>query len=52
MPYHKKFNIEGEVTVEFFDAGHILGSSCVYLEIKDGRRLIKLGFTGDIGRYD
>ena len=52
VPYHKKFNIEGEVTVEFFDAGHILGSSCVYLEIKDGRRLIKLGFTGDIGRYD
>lgn len=52
VPYHKQFNIEGEVTVEFFDAGHILGSACVYLEIKDGRRLIKLGFTGDIGRYD
>ncbi|MCQ2297739.1 MAG: MBL fold metallo-hydrolase [Bacteroidales bacterium] len=52
VPYHKQFNIEGEVTVEFFDAGHILGSACVYLEIKDGRRKIKLGFTGDIGRYD
>ena len=51
VPYHKKFNIEGEVTVEFFDAGHILGSALVYLEIKDGRRLIKLGFTGDVGRY-
>ena len=52
VPYHKQFNIEGEVTVEFFDAGHILGSSCVYLEIKDGRRTVKLGFTGDIGRYN
>lgn len=52
VPYHKQFNIEGEVTVEFFDAGHILGSSCVYLQIKDGRRTIKLGFTGDVGRYD
>ncbi len=52
VPYHKQFNIEGEVTVEFFDAGHILGSSCVYLEIKDGRKTIRLGFTGDIGRYD
>ncbi len=52
VPYHKQFNIEGEVIVEFFDAGHILGSSCVYLEIKDGRRTIKLGFTGDIGRYN
>ncbi len=52
VPYHKKFNIEGEVTVEFFDAGHILGSACVYLEIREGRRTIRLGFTGDIGRYD
>ena len=52
VPYHKQFSIEGEVTVEFFDAGHILGSSCVYLEIKDGRRTIKLGYTGDIGRYN
>lgn len=52
VPYHKPFNIEGEVTVEFYDAGHILGSACVYLEIKDGRRKVRLGFTGDIGRYD
>ncbi|MBQ9418511.1 MAG: MBL fold metallo-hydrolase [Bacteroidales bacterium] len=52
VPYHKKFNIEGEVTVEFFDAGHILGSALVYLEIKEGRRTVRLGFTGDIGRYD
>ena len=52
IPYHKKFCIEGEVTVEFFDAGHILGSSCVRLEIKEGRRTITLGFTGDVGRYD
>ena len=51
VPYHKKFNIEGEVSVEFFDAGHILGSAFVYLEIKDGRRMVKLGFSGDVGRY-
>ena len=52
VPYHKRFCIEDEVVVEFFDAGHILGSACVFLEIKEGRRRIKLGFTGDVGRYD
>ena len=52
VPYHKQFVIEDEVIVEFFDAGHILGSSCIYLQVKDGRRIIKLGFTGDIGRYN
>lgn len=52
VPYHKKFMIEGEVSVEFYDAGHILGSACVFLTVKEGRRNIKIGFTGDIGRYD
>lgn len=52
VPYHKRFLIEDEVAVEFYDAGHILGSACVYLEVKEGRRRIRLGFTGDIGRYD
>lgn len=52
VPYHKQFVIEGEVTIEFFDAGHILGSAMTYIEVKEGRRKIKLGYTGDIGRYD
>lgn len=52
VPYHKKFNIEGEVTVEFFDTGHILGSSAIYMEVKEGRKKHRICFTGDIGRYD
>lgn len=52
VPYHKKFNIEGEVTVEFFDTGHILGSSAIYMEVKEGRKKIRICFTGDIGRYN
>ncbi len=51
VPYHKRFNIENEVIVEFFDTGHILGSSAIYLEIKENRKTIKICFTGDIGRY-
>lgn len=52
VPYHRPFNIEGEVIVEFYDAGHILGSAMVLLKVKEGRRTIRLGFTGDVGRYD
>ncbi len=36
--------------VLFRDSGHILGSASVSLRIKEGKRDIKLGFTGDIGR--
>lgn len=52
VPYHKPFRIGDEATVTFYDAGHILGSACVVLEVKEGRRTVKLGFTGDVGRYD
>ncbi|MGE5437086.1 MAG: MBL fold metallo-hydrolase RNA specificity domain-containing protein, partial [Syntrophothermus sp.] len=36
----------------FRDAGHILGSSGIQLEINENGRNISLGFTGDIGRND
>jgi len=41
------------VKLSFRDAGHILGSAGIHLEIKesDGKQ-ISLGYTGDIGRPD
>lgn len=49
--YGKPFHIHPDVEVEFRDAGHILGSANVTLEIrrKDGSKQ-RIGFTGDIGR--
>lgn len=52
IPYHKEFAIEDEVLISFSDAGHILGSSIVNLVIKEGRKRIKISFSGDIGRYN
>lgn len=52
VPYHKEFAIEDEVLVSFSDAGHILGSAIVNLVIKEGRKRIKIAFSGDIGRYN
>jgi len=51
--YKNKFFIDGfneKVSVTFVDAGHILGSASVILEIEENGRKIKLGFTGDLGR--
>lgn len=45
--YHQKFYIHPELEVEFYDAGHILGSCCVVItEIKTGRKIV---FSGDLG---
>lgn len=51
VQYNRKIHLFPGVSVTFRDAGHILGSASILLEIeeKDGRK-IRLGFTGDIGR--
>ena len=48
--YHREFEIGENISLTFFDAGHILGSSIVYLNIKENGRIINLGFSGDLGR--
>jgi metallo-beta-lactamase family protein len=48
--YEQWFNIHPNVRVMYRDAGHILGSASVNLEIREGDRTIRLAFTGDIGR--
>lgn len=48
--YEQWFHIHPEVRVLYRDAGHILGSASVTLEIQEGGKTIRFGFTGDIGR--
>lgn len=49
VPYHQKINLAENITVEFLNAGHILGSGlvCFNYEEKGGYR--KIYFTGDLG---
>ena len=48
--YEQWFHIHPDVRVMYRDAGHILGSASVNLEIQENGRVIRLAFTGDIGR--
>jgi metallo-beta-lactamase family protein len=52
LPYGKSFCLDEETTIRFTDNGHILGSATVVLSIKkeDGD-VVKIAFSGDIGRY-
>lgn len=50
IEYDKLFTIAPGVEAAFRDAGHILGSAGVHLEITENGRTYKIGFTGDIGR--
>lgn len=51
-PYHTTFDVTDDVRCTFHDAGHILGSALVVLDIKRANETIRLCFTGDLGRPD
>ncbi len=48
--YNQWYKIHDDVRVMYTDAGHILGSASVTLEINENGKTTILGFTGDIGR--
>ena len=50
--YEKEFQPVPCVTARFLDAGHILGSASVLLDLEEGGRKTRLWFSGDIGRPD
>ncbi len=50
LSYNKWHYIGEGIRVMYRDAGHILGSASVTLEIHEHGKLYRIGFTGDIGR--
>ncbi len=53
LDYEEELKIDSEIKLTFTDAGHLLGSACVNLDIKSANnKRIKIAFSGDIGRYN
>jgi metallo-beta-lactamase family protein len=52
IPYHHPVIVGPGVRLTYHDAGHILGSAVVHLDIEEGGRRRRLVFTGDVGRRD
>ncbi|HMU45812.1 MAG TPA: MBL fold metallo-hydrolase [Chitinophagaceae bacterium] len=51
VDYNQWVTIMEGVELLYTDAGHIIGSACVHLKINDNGNLIRLTFSGDVGRY-
>ena len=52
VEYKQQFEPVPGVTAQFFDAGHILGSAGLLLEINEKGRKVRFWFSGDIGRFN
>ncbi len=50
ISYDRPFQISDSVKLTFQDAGHILGSALVVLDLKENGKKTRLMFAGDVGR--
>ena len=51
-PYDQAFEVVPGVRARLVEAGHILGSAAIVLDIEEDGRQYRLWFSGDIGRRD
>ncbi|MFN9710026.1 MAG: MBL fold metallo-hydrolase [Bacteroidota bacterium] len=51
VEYGSWFKLEEGIEFLFTDAGHIIGSACVHLRIKENGKQRNITFSGDLGRY-
>lgn len=52
LEYERPYRLRPDVTVTLYDAGHMLGSAIIALEIAENGHRWRLVFTGDLGRPD
>ena len=50
--YHAPLDLGDGITIQFFDAGHILGSASVQVTVAKNGTKKTVVFSGDLGRYD
>ena len=49
--YGQWYDVIDGVQAMFTDAGHIIGSTCVHIKIKEDGKETRITFSGDVGRY-
>ena len=50
-PYHETVELSPGISIRFYDAGHLLGSSSIYIEITEEGQTRTLLFSGDLGNH-
>jgi metallo-beta-lactamase family protein len=51
VDYSTWYDVTDGVKAMFSDAGHIIGSTCVHMNVNENGKETKLTFSGDVGRY-
>jgi metallo-beta-lactamase family protein len=51
IPYGKRYEVLSKIHATFSEAGHILGSASVALDVAEGQESRRIVFSGDVGRW-
>ncbi|MDZ4837665.1 MAG: MBL fold metallo-hydrolase [Candidatus Melainabacteria bacterium] len=51
VEYNQPFKLRSDLTVNYVDAGHILGSACIEVVTTEDGKPFKTVFSGDLGQY-
>jgi metallo-beta-lactamase family protein len=51
VDYGTWYDVIDDVKAMFTDAGHIIGSTCVHVNVTENGKETRLTFSGDVGRY-
>jgi metallo-beta-lactamase family protein len=51
QPYDAPFDFAPGAKATFIEAGHILGSACILIELEEEGKHVRLLYTGDLGRF-
>ncbi len=52
VDFDSNFNLNDNVTIRFYGAGHILGAASIKVTVKEAAGTKSIIFSGDIGRWD
>ncbi len=50
--FKSKFQINDQLSITFYPAGHILGAASVLVEVVEDNVIKRIGFTGDLGKLN
>ncbi len=51
IPYGEVTHIDEDISFQYTDTGHILGSAAVHVTIREEGKTTTITFSGDVGRY-
>lgn len=52
IDYDEDFQVTKDILAKFYDAGHILGSCSVQIQVKESKKKTLVSFSGDIGQKE